>query len=146
MHKNYSYLLVGAQFTLITLMLLFAKDLFASLIGIGVALLGLFIGLWALRHNRLGNFQILPELKKGSHLVTTGPYRLIRHPMYTSVIAMMMGVVIATPTLLEIILWLLLVLALTLKARREERLWMGHDPQHYTTYKQRTKLFLPALL
>jgi protein-S-isoprenylcysteine O-methyltransferase Ste14 len=62
--------------------------------------LGLILGLWALNHNKRGNFNIQPKLKDGCHLVTSGAYKYIRHPMYTSVILMMLCVFVSTPTLL----------------------------------------------
>ena len=46
----------------------------------------LALAAWALIHNRPGNFNIRPAPKTCGTLVTTGPYRLIRHPMYTSVL------------------------------------------------------------
>jgi protein-S-isoprenylcysteine O-methyltransferase Ste14 len=58
---------------------------------------------------------------------------------------MMLGIVISTPTLLEVAMFLALIATLTLKARREERLWCEHNPD-YLAYKKRTKLFLPYLL
>src|SRR5690606_17426054 len=51
------------------------------------AMLGVLLGLWALSSNRLGNFNIRPAPRAGGTLVQQGPYRWIRHPMYTSVIA-----------------------------------------------------------
>ena len=41
---------------------------------------------WTLIHNRPGNFNIRPAPKPQGVLVTSGPYRWIRHPMYTSVV------------------------------------------------------------
>jgi protein-S-isoprenylcysteine O-methyltransferase Ste14 len=65
--------------------------------------------------------------------------------MYTSVIFMMLGVLVSTPTFLEFLFFILLILVLILKAKREEILWCGHD-QAYIDYKKRTKLFIPYIL
>ena len=142
---TYPHLLVGAQFTLIGLMVLFSRGVLSSPAAITVFLIGVLFGLWAILHNQRGNFHIRPILKEGCTLITTGPYRLIRHPMYTSVITMMLGVLISTPTLIEALLFLLLMLTLYLKGRREERLWCGHD-EEYLVYQERTKLFIPYVL
>jgi protein-S-isoprenylcysteine O-methyltransferase Ste14 len=142
---TYPHLLVTAQFGLIGLMILFSHGILYSQIAIVVLLAGAIFGFWAITYNKLGNFHIRPVIKKGCSLITTGPYRYIRHPMYTSVIVMMLGIFISTPTLPEGIMLSLLILVLNLKARREERLWCGHDPE-YLSYKKRTKLFIPFIL
>ncbi|MDQ3261228.1 MAG: hypothetical protein M3Q00_10690, partial [Pseudomonadota bacterium] len=42
------------------------------------------LGIYTLLYNRLGNFNIRPEPKASGRLITSGPYRLIRHPMYSA--------------------------------------------------------------
>jgi protein-S-isoprenylcysteine O-methyltransferase Ste14 len=143
--KFYPKLLVVLQFGLIGLMIFFSYGILNSVLGLTIFILGLAIGLWAIGHNKRGNFNIQPNLRDGCELITTGAYRYIRHPMYTSVITMMFAVLLATPTLLELIFFITLIMILILKAKREENLWCGHD-ETYTEYKKRTKLFIPYIL
>jgi len=143
--RLYPKLLVLLQFGLIGLMVLFSHGIVNSLPAIIIFVLGLLVGLWALNHNKRSNFNIQPKLKEGCQLVTTGAYNYIRHPMYTSVILMMLGVLVSTPTLLEFLFFIILMAVLILKARREEKLWCGHD-ETYIKYKKRTKLFIPYIL
>ncbi len=138
----YSRLLVFLQFLIIGLMLWFGRGIVTSLVGLAVFSAGLFFGLWALAHNRLGNFNIRPDIKHGCEMVSSGPYRFVRHPMYTSVLLMMAGVFVSTPTLSEGLLFVLLFAVLTLKARREEHLWCGYH-SGYTAYRSKTKMFIP---
>ena len=146
MKKNvYPKLLVLLQFGLIGLMVLFSHGVLNSVLGIAIFILGLIIGLWAINHNQRDNFYIQPNLKEGCQLITTGAYRYIRHPMYTSVTLMMLGVLVSTPTLLELLLFTTLIMVLVLKAKREEKLWCGHD-EAYIEYKKSTKLFIPYIL
>ena len=144
-NKYYPQLLVFLQFGLIALMLLFSQGFLSSTYGLVTFLLGATLGVWALRHNQRGNFHIQPKLKENSKLITTGIYKYIRHPMYSSVIMMMLGVLISTPTMMEWIFFLLLIFVLVQKARREEALWLVHD-EAYVEYKKDTKLFLPYIL
>ncbi len=144
----YPKLLVFFQFGLIGLMLYFSKGFqhfFQHTFALPLFLMGLSFGLWALNHNRLGNFHIRPKLKKDAQLITTGIYRFIRHPMYTSVIIMMLSILISSPTWIETILFILLLVVLILKARKEESLWMEHTPS-YIQYQKNTKLFIPYIL
>jgi len=143
--KIYPKLLVLLQFGIIGLMVLFSHGVLSSVLGIAIFLFGLILGLWAIDHNKRDNFHIQPNLKDSCQLITTGAYRYIRHPMYTSVITMMFAVLVATPTLIELLFFTTLIVVLVLKAKREEILWCGHD-EAYIEYKKRTKLFIPYIL
>ncbi len=147
-NEFYPKLLVFLQFSFITAMLVFLKyanNSNLTLLCMSIFAIGGFIGIWALNHNQLGNFYIQPKLKDNAELVTTGIYKYIRHPMYFSVILMAFSLLVYTHTLVEIILFFLLVLTLILKARREESLWIKYD-KNYLSYKNRTKLIIPFVI
>lgn len=138
----YSRALVFVQFFLIALMAIFSSSILSSSAGMVLMAFGTAFGLWTIRYNTLGNFNIRPELKEGCALVTGGPYKLVRHPMYTSVTLLALGMAVGTPMLLEWISFVLLTGVLVLKANREEALWSCHD-EAYLDYKNRTKRFIP---
>ncbi len=144
MKNIYSKLLVALQFGTAGVMLLLAHYRF-DLLATAVFGLGVAVGIWALSHNRLGNFNIEPELRENCELVTSGVYRWIRHPMYASVTLMMLGVVLMDPRAVQWLLWAFLVTVLLLKAQREESLWLSHDPC-YLEYRRKTKYFIPYIL
>ena len=144
----YPKILVFLQFTLIALMIYFSQGLSAFIshsIALSLFVMGLCIGIWALNHNQLGNFNIQPKMKENAQLITTGVYGLIRHPMYTSVIVMMFSVLISTFTTIEIGLFIMLIIVLLLKAHKEESLWIEEN-KVYQTYKKKTKYFIPYIL
>jgi len=143
--KYYPNILVALQFGIIGLMVIFAHNFFATFYSLVVFVFGLAVGIWALQHNRLGNFNIQPILRENCQLVTTGIYRYIRHPMYLSVIIMMFSIVLSTPTVVEVLLFATLIMVLTLKATKEESLWCGHN-RDYVEYRKRSKLFIPFIL
>jgi len=142
-HPLYPKLLVFLQFALIGLMLLFSKGI--SFIGILIFLVGAMVGLFALTHNKLGNFNIQPKMKENAKLITTGIYAYIRHPMYLSVLLMMLAIFIGSPSMIEALFLSLLTIVLVLKAKKEESLW-SEKSQKYVDYKKRTKLFIPFIL
>ena len=103
---------------------------------------GLALATWAVSCNRPGNFNIRPEPRAGGQLVVHGPYRWIRHPMYTAVLA-----VAAACALLAGATWAWLCVAalgavLVAKATLEERALLVVHPD-YGAYRARTKRFLP---
>ena len=140
----YSRGLVFAQFFLIALMVLLSRGIFTSWLGLFILTLGVGVGLWAILHNRLGNFNIRPEMKEGCILVMSGPYKFVRHPMYTSVLLITLAMAVGTPTVLERVSLSLLGTVLALKANREEQLWCA-DNVLYENYKQRSKRFIPFI-
>ncbi len=140
----YSRSLVFAQFFLIGLMALYSHGIFSSWLGIAILSAGVAFGLWAMMYNRLGNFNIRPELKDGCQLVTTGPYRFVCHPMYTSVMLITLALAVATPTYMEWSSFILLIFVLALKAVREERLWCEGN-EAYKVYMKKTKRFIPFI-
>jgi protein-S-isoprenylcysteine O-methyltransferase Ste14 len=143
--KTYSYLLVSLQFIFITILIvnhgLHTPSTFALLIFFA----GSGFGLYTLKCNTLSNFNITPEIKENAALITTGAYRYIRHPMYFSVLVMMLGVVVSKPTLLSFFIYLLLVVTLFLKAHKEETLWVEQSSE-YRNYRQQTKRIIPFVL
>lgn len=141
----HSTALVAAQFSLIAMMVVMALPPSNLFIGMLVSLLGSALGVWALVLNRPGNFNIRPELRDGCVMVTGGPYRFIRHPMYSAVMLIMGGVVMASPSIIMGLLYFLLGIVLFLKAGKEERLWCEHL-EEYQNYRELRKMFIPFLL
>jgi len=137
--------LVSLQFGIIGLMVILGDGVLSSIYAILLFIVGALIGLWALTHNQLGNFHIQPIMRDGSKLITTGIYKYIRHPMYLSVIIMMSAVLLSTVTIVESILFIALIVVLTLKAKREESLWLDHN-EAYDDYRVNSKLFIPFIL
>ena len=143
--KYYPQLLVTAQFLLFGIILLFSLTHFrVCWWGFGLTIAGFYLGLQAVHHHPKHNFNIVPELKEGCQLVTHGPYRYIRHPMYSAVMLLAAGLTLLSTHPLWL-LWTLLGVVLWLKASREERLWMQHDPC-YGTYRAQTRYFIPYIL
>ena len=103
-----SRLWVAAQFGLIAVMLLWPADWGWSGAGFALGALAVALVLWVFAHNRPGNFNIRPEPKEGARLVTGGPYRWVRHPMYVALLLGMAGVAAMSHGLAQAILWLAL--------------------------------------
>src|SRR5688572_27712887 len=57
---------------------------------------GILLGIWAMAEFRF-RFNIFPELLEDSKLVTSGPFRYVRHPIYTAVLMITLAYLINTP-------------------------------------------------
>lgn len=91
---------------------------------------GVFVGLWAVSANRPGNFYIRPIPKPGGDLIEHGPYRVIRHPMYLSLILAGLGAALVSMQPVAWISWTALVLVLTAKATLEEKALLQQFPEN----------------
>src|SRR6185436_17634885 len=93
-----------------------------------------------------GNWSSSVTFKENHELIERGPYRLVRHPIYTGILTMTLGTAIVAG---RVAAWLGLVfffVLLWLKSRKEEELLTKHFPEAYPAYKARTKALIPFLL
>jgi protein-S-isoprenylcysteine O-methyltransferase Ste14 len=106
--------------------------------------LSVIIGLLAVVNMRLSNLSIVPALKDRHQLVTHGIYRIIRHPMYTSVLLFSLAFTLTNPHSLSLLIMLVLFIDLILKSSVEEALLTERFNTYYD-YKNKTGRFLPFL-
>lgn len=139
-----SRLLVALQFGLIAIIAVRADPARMGPAFVALLVAGLAVGAWALAANRPGNFNIRPEIKEGATLVTHGPYRWVRHPMYLAVMVTM-AAFCAAGDAVQWGLWAALLGVLAAKARREERGLLVAHPA-YAGYRARTRAILPYIL
>lgn len=100
------------------------------------------LAVWTLRHNRMGNFNIHPAPKTAGVLVTSGPYRWIRHPMYTTVLMGAAALAWLPGTASVWLVWAALAGVLFVKLTLEER-WLRERYASYDAYKNVSKRLLP---
>ena len=118
---------------------------FIMSIGLTVEAVGLFLCFWARRH--LGrNWSGKITIKIDHQLIRSGPYRLLRHPIYTGILAIYTGTTIVTGEWLAIIGLIMTALAYWRKIRLEEvnlKVAFGAD---YEAYCRQTWALVPGLL
>lgn len=105
----------------------------------------LVLGIWTLVYNRPGNFNIRPEPKAGGSLVTGGPYRFMRHPMYSALLLFCAAEVLAYADLWKGLAFVLMVVVLWLKSGLEEQGLRAKFPD-YPGYAARVKRFIPGVV
>jgi protein-S-isoprenylcysteine O-methyltransferase Ste14 len=110
-------------------------------IGLAIFVLGLALAVWARIY--LGQNWGMPMSEKADpELVTSGPYRRVRHPIYSGIILAMVGTAIAVSWY-----WLIAVALIgayfIYSATREERYMSGALPDAYAAYKQTSKMLIP---
>ena len=109
-----------------------------------ICYLGVAAAIWTLLHNRVGNFGIYPELKESAVLVLSGPYRMVRHPMYASLILMMIGIAVFNGGWSNLGGVVLVIVAVVLKAFKEEKILCETFPV-YREYMAHIRMMVPRL-
>ena len=137
--------LVFIQFFLIGLMLLpLVEAVHYKFLGIIFLIVGVSVGALAILKHPRNNFNIRPDIKENCLLMTDGVYAYIRHPMYFSVIVSMLGILLLRFSVLELVLYLLLVFNMLIKMFYEESLWHC-EGREYREYAQKTKRLIPYI-
>ena len=106
-------------------------------------ILSLLIGFWAIVEMKF-RFNIFPALLSNSSLVTSGPYRFIRNPMYTSIIFMMLIMIINNFSYTRLLIWIFLILIFLAKINIEEKILLKEFTS-YPEYKAKTKRLIPFI-
>jgi protein-S-isoprenylcysteine O-methyltransferase Ste14 len=105
---------------------------------------GIALAVWARLH--LGRNWGMPMSERAEpELVTSGPYRFVRHPIYTGLLTAMLGTALVN-NLLGLIVVAVLVAYFYYSGTVEERNLTATFPQAYPEYKSRTKMLIPFLL
>ncbi len=113
-------------------------------IGVGVFALGIGLAVWARIY--LGRNWGMPMTEKAEpELVTSGPYRFVRHPIYSGLLLAVLGTALVS-NLIGLIILPLLGGFFFYSALVEERNMTAAFPTAYPTYKAHTKRLIPFLL
>lgn len=109
----------------------------------------LFIALWVFRrsHKELGrNWSITLEIRDKHRLVTSGPYGLVRHPMYTSFLLLALSQALLLSNYLVGPAGLFgFAILFFLRVKKEERMMTENFGSQYQDYMQRTKRIIPYI-
>jgi len=110
--------------------------------GIALTWFGTVISLWA--RYCLGEYwSARVTLKQGHQLIRSGPYALVRHPIYTGMLTACAGTALVVGEWRGVLAVVLLLTAHSRKAVREERMLTREFGEQYTTYRQSTGFLLP---
>ena len=106
---------------------------------------GLSFTVWARRH-LAANWSADVTLKAGHELITSGPYALVRHPIYTGLWVGVLGTALAIGEWRGLAAVALLGLAQWRKLRVEEQAMRRQFGERYLVYAQRVSAFIPFVL
>ena len=116
-----------------------------QIFGIIIITFGFFICIWA-RHCLSKNWSGKVIIQKEHTLIKNGPYKIIRHPIYSGVLTMMFGSNIIIGNAFDFIWVLFCFIGLYRKSKQEEQLLENEFGEDYEEYKKETKMIIPNIL
>ena len=131
--------------TIAIVSLVFSESLFAAEpVGITIQVLAALLMLWARLTFGRRSFHASASPSEGG-LMTTGPYRFLRHPIYAAILYFVWTGVASHVSMLSCGLGIFVSMGLTIRMLAEERLVQEKYPE-YTQYAARTKRVIPYIL
>ncbi len=100
---------------------------------------------WKKIYGAKGDISNKARYRTKDELVTGGIYKYMRHPQYTGIILVTLGMLIHWPTLITLLMWPVLILAYYGLAKREEKEMKRKFGEVYQKYKNKVPMFLPRL-
>jgi len=114
-------------------------------VGFGFFIIGFVIMLWAMKENRFFSSVVRIQKERGHYTITSGPYRLVRHPGYLGSIIYMLGLPFALASYWAIIPAIATNIIAVIRTFLEDRT-LGRELEGYTTYVARVKYrLLPGI-
>lgn len=114
-------------------------------VGAAVTAGGLLFSVWARRH--LGkNWSQAVTIKEGHELITSGPYALVRHPIYTGLLLAFVGCAVARGEWRGLLAVVLVFGALWHKLRLEEKWMRAQFGESYEAYSRQVAALVPFII
>ena len=140
--KSIHYLLVAIQFAGIFYFIFTGSVFPENIYVLIIEIIATLIGVWAVLAMKLHTVTVLPSVKKGGQLCTSGPYRVIRHPMYTAVLLLLSGLMLNNYTHTGLLVYFIVLVDLIVKMNVEEKILITHYAD-YKDYMIQTKRIVP---
>jgi protein-S-isoprenylcysteine O-methyltransferase Ste14 len=139
-----SSILVIIQFSCIGFLVFnckFKSIAISALIVLGISILLAFWSIYTMQRSKL---KIFPEPSEDAILITEGPYRYIRHPMYTSVLLGCLGFILIYFNFIRLTFFVVLFIDLLVKLHLEEAM-LKRKFERYQNYIETTNKLIPLI-
>jgi protein-S-isoprenylcysteine O-methyltransferase Ste14 len=114
-------------------------------LGAALTAAGLLFSVWA-RHHIGSNWSAIVTIKQDHQLITSGPYAMVRHPIYTGLLLALIGSALARGEWRGVLAVLIAFCGLWRKLRLEERWMQERFGTAYNAYSSRVAALIPFLL
>jgi protein-S-isoprenylcysteine O-methyltransferase Ste14 len=86
---------------------------------------------------------VFGKKREEPHMITTGAFSFVRHPIYLALILLYLGFILLSLSLLSILVWILIIIFYYMISRYEEKLLIKAFGSAYSEYMRKVPMFLP---
>ena len=116
----------------------------AAIVGVTLTAAGVAFAIWARWH--LGtNWSAIVSIREEHELIRTGPYRRVRHPIYTGMLLAMAGTALVLGEVRGLLAFAITLAAFYSKARKEESWLIREFGEKFEAHIRQTGMFLPKI-
>lgn len=126
-------------------MLIYQPNFIIRAIGLLISISGYNLCYWS-RKELAQNWSGKVAIQENHQLIKSGPYKIIRHPIYSGVLVLMLGTSIIIGSWLAFIWTFFCFFGLYRKGKQEEELLMKEFGEAYNQYRKETKMLIPFVL
>lgn len=138
----YSILLTTIQYILL-IYLFIINGIFLKVPGLMVIqILGVVLGFWAIFEMRKSKLNIAPNVRKDAILISSGPYSIVRNPMYLALLFFFLPTLWGNHSFLNTTILIIFIANLIVKLLYEEKL-LTAEFELYSEYKEKTWRLIP---
>lgn len=125
---------------------LYYENYLQILVLVGFIIMFIGMGVNLLVRRDLGkNWVPLSKTTEGQELITSGIYSRVRHPFYTSILILFLGVAVIAWNLYSLLFFVLFIIALLVRIRKEEEQLIIKFGEEYKGYKEKMPMLFPKL-
>jgi protein-S-isoprenylcysteine O-methyltransferase Ste14 len=115
-----------------------------TILGSIVAVVGLIGAIWA-RISLGREWSGYVTYKKEHELITRGPYRFVRHPIYSSILLMLIGTILYYGSILVFVIFFIAFIGFLWRTYKEEEIMTNLFKEKYQNYMKKTKRLIPFI-
>ena len=144
LYLSFLLILLGRSVPGLLGLLVVPQTILIDVIGTVFAIAGVAFAIWS-RQSLRNNWSGVVVITEGQQFIQTGPYAIVRHPIYAGMLLALFGTTLVASTVGSLLGFVLAIISLWQKAYVEEQFLMAEFGDQYANYQHEVKFLIPFI-